>query len=60
MTTPDAPAVKRGRGRPQFVGARIVVGLPSDLLADIDREAAERGTSRADEIRRRLRAPIGG
>ena len=50
----DTPTAKRGRGRPAFVGTRVVVGLPADLLADLDREAAERGTTRADEIRRRL------
>ncbi len=52
---PVAPTAKRGRGRPAFVGTRVVVGLSADLLADIDREAAERGTTRAAEIRRRLR-----
>ncbi len=44
---------KRGRGRPP-VGERIHLHVPSDVLADIDQVAAERGTSRAAEMRRRL------
>lgn len=44
---------KRGRGRPA-IGTRVHVHVPDDVLADVDREAAERGTTRADEIRRRL------
>lgn len=48
------PTAKRGRGRPRTTDARVVIGLPADLLANIDREAEERGTTRAQEMRRRL------
>lgn len=46
------PVASRGPGRPA-IGTRVHVHLPTALLQDIDREAAERGTTRADEIRRR-------
>lgn len=46
------PAPRRGRGRPA-IGDRVSVILPRDLLADLDAEAAARGTTRAEEIRRR-------
>lgn len=52
MSEPVAPAAKRGRGRPP-VGVRVPVLIPPDLLEDIDREARERETTRAAEIRRR-------
>ncbi len=50
-TAPEPP--KRGRGRPP-VGPRIHIHIPTNVLADIDRAAAERGVTRADEIRARL------
>lgn len=49
--TDDTPR----RGRPP-IGARVHVNIPDDLLADIDAEAARRGTTRAEEIRRRCAA----
>jgi hypothetical protein len=50
---PDAaPAAPRGRGRPP-IGPEIKLAMPAELLQDIDREADARGTTRADEVRRR-------
>lgn len=57
MSTPKSsvpPTPKRGRGQPRFVDTRITIGLPGDLLADIDAAAQAAGTTRAQEIRRRL------
>jgi len=42
-------------GRPP-IGPRIQINVPAGLLADIDEEAARRGTTRAEEIRRRCEA----
>lgn len=50
-------AAVRGRGRPR-IGTRIVVIVPDDVLDDIDR-AAGGPEGRADEVRRRLAAPLG-
>lgn len=53
-TQPAQPPVpKRGPGRPQ-VGPYVRVSLPADLLADLRAEAARRGTTMSEEIRRRL------
>jgi len=45
---------KHPGGRPREVDSRIVVGLPADLLADLDAEAATRGMPRSKVIRERL------
>ena len=50
---PDPP--KRGPGRPRFVERRILVGFPAEVLADVEREAAERGTAVSAEVVRRCR-----
>lgn len=57
MTTqPSAPKPpKRGRGRPRTVERRVPIGFPADVLADVEREAAERGTSVSAEVVRRCR-----
>ena len=47
-TLPDVP-----RGRPP-IGRQIMVRIPDDLLAEIDRRAAEYGLTRAETMRRAL------
>lgn len=53
MTDSTAPAPKRGRGRPA-IGRRVTVPLPDALHEELRAAAAERHTSIADEIRRRI------
>ena len=48
---PEPP--KRGRGRPRVSDVRIVISIPSVLLAEIDAAAQAAGRSRAEEIRQR-------
>jgi metal-responsive CopG/Arc/MetJ family transcriptional regulator len=57
MRDADAPAAKRGRGRPP-VGTRVHVHLPPDLLTEIDRRAATGQVTRADIIRGLLAAAL--
>lgn len=44
---------KRGRGRPP-VGRVVQVKIPDDLIARLDRVAAEHGISRSELMRRLL------
>ena len=41
-------------GRPRVIERRVTVGLPADLLADLNAEAADRGLDRSEVIRERL------
>jgi|GEM_PF-6625011 metal-responsive CopG/Arc/MetJ family transcriptional regulator len=47
-----------GRGRPP-IGRQIMVRIPDDLLAEIDRRAAEYGLTRAETMRRALAELLG-
>jgi metal-responsive CopG/Arc/MetJ family transcriptional regulator len=42
-----------GRGRPP-IGRQIMVRIPAELLAEIDRRADEYGLTRAETMRRAL------
>lgn len=50
MTGTTTPPVKRGRGRPP-IGRRIVTHLPDDVLAEVDRLAADAEMTRAEVVR---------
>ena len=51
-------APQRVRGRPRTTARRITVGLPAEVLADVEREAEARGTTLSEEIVRRCRTTV--